>query len=73
MRHIIVAASLLVVALTVTYAAATVIEGMAMSNKVADNEPFIIDKIRPATVVTRGPATAPSARSVNLAARNSGS
>jgi hypothetical protein len=73
MRHFIVGAGLLVVALLVTFAAASVLQGMAVANKTVSTEPFVIDKIRPApaaTTVTRSPRNEPSGgRSVILASQ----
>ncbi len=40
MRHIIVATTMLVVALGVTFAAASVLQGVAIANGRADNEPY---------------------------------
>jgi len=42
MRHIIVATTMLVVALVVTFAAASVIQGVAVANGRADNEPYVV-------------------------------
>ena len=42
MRHIIVATSMLVVALGVTFAAASVLQGVAVANGRADNEPYVV-------------------------------
>jgi hypothetical protein len=42
MRHIIVATTMLVVALVVTFAAASVIQGVAVANGRMDNDPFIV-------------------------------
>jgi predicted DNA-binding transcriptional regulator AlpA len=72
MRHFIVGAGLLVVALLVTFAAASVLQGMAVANKTASSEPFVIDKIRPADTVNRNPRNEPlGGRSVVLANRAS--
>jgi hypothetical protein len=72
MRHFIVGAGLLVVALLVTFAAASVLQGMAVANKTVNAEPFVIDKIRPAATVTRSPRSEPTGgRSVILANRPS--
>jgi hypothetical protein len=57
------------VALLVTFAAATLLQGMAVANKTVTAEPFAVDKIRPAAAVTRGPRNEPSSRSVILASR----
>ena len=42
MRHLIVAATMLVVALVVTFGAASVLQGVAMANGPTSNEPFVI-------------------------------
>jgi hypothetical protein len=68
MRHFIVGASLLAVALIVTFAAASILQGLAVANKTVNAEPFVIDKIRPAA--TGAPRNEPSGgRSVILASR----
>lgn len=51
MRHIIVAASMLVVALVVTFGAASVLQGRAIAAGPTNNEPFvIIEAAKPAPV-----------------------
>ena len=42
MRHIIVATTMLVVALGVTFAAASLLQGVAVANGRADNEPYAV-------------------------------
>jgi hypothetical protein len=42
MRHIIVATTMLVVALVVTFAAASVLQGVAVANGRMDNEPYVV-------------------------------
>ena len=42
MRHIIVATTMLVVALGVTFAAASVLQGVAVANGRMDNEPYVV-------------------------------
>jgi hypothetical protein len=42
MRHIIVATTMLVVALVVTFAAASVLQGVAVANGQANNEPYVV-------------------------------
>lgn len=42
MRHIIVATTMLVVALVVTFAAASVLQGVAVANSQANNEPYVV-------------------------------
>lgn len=42
-------------ALVVTFGAAALLQGMA-ENRTVSSEPFVIDKIRPAATVTRGPS-----------------
>jgi hypothetical protein len=68
MRHVLIGTSLLVVALMVTFGAATILQGIAEMTT-ANAEPFVIDKVRPTASATRGPRTEPAARSVNLASR----
>jgi hypothetical protein len=69
MRHVLVGAGLLAVALVVTLAAASILQGMAVANRTVDAEPFVIDTIRPDSTVTR-PRTEPGgSRSVILASR----
>jgi len=67
MRHFIVGAGLLALALVVTFGAASVLQGMAEGKKTITAEPFVIDKIRPAATVTRGPRDQPTGRNVILA------
>ncbi|HSI00600.1 MAG TPA: hypothetical protein VLA02_08365 [Reyranella sp.] len=42
MRHVIVAATMLVVALVITFGAASVLQGVAMARGPASNEPFVV-------------------------------
>jgi hypothetical protein len=42
MRHIIVATTMLVVALGVTFAAASLLQGVAVANGRMDNEPYVV-------------------------------
>ena len=42
MRHIIVATSMLAVALGITFAAASVLQGVAVANGQTDNEPYVV-------------------------------
>ena len=42
MRHIIVATTMLVVALGVTFAAASVLQGVALANGRTDSEPYVV-------------------------------
>jgi hypothetical protein len=42
MRHIIVATTMLVVALVVTFAAASVLQGVAVANVQSNNEPYVV-------------------------------
>jgi len=42
MRHIIVATTMLMVALVVTFAAASVLQGVAVANGRANNEPYAL-------------------------------
>jgi hypothetical protein len=42
MRHIIVATTMLVVALVVTFAAASLLQGVAIANGRANNEPYVL-------------------------------
>ncbi|MBS0526228.1 MAG: hypothetical protein JSS04_21545 [Proteobacteria bacterium] len=47
MRHIIVATTMLVVALGVTFAAASVLQGVAVANGQMDNEPYVMEVAKP--------------------------
>jgi hypothetical protein len=69
MRHFIVGASLLALALAITFGAASILQGMAEAKKTVVAEPFVIDKIRPAATVTRGPTNERGGRSVILDSR----
>lgn len=70
MRHFIVGAGLLAVALLVTFAAASVLQGMAVANRTVSTEPFVIDRIRPDAAVTRTPRSEPTGgRSIILRTR----
>ena len=42
MRHIIVATTMLVVALVVTFAAASVLQGVAVASGQTNNEPYVV-------------------------------
>jgi hypothetical protein len=48
MRHIIVATTMLVVALVVTFAAASVLQGVAVANGRANNEPYLVEAAKTA-------------------------
>jgi hypothetical protein len=54
MRHIIVATTMLVVALVVTFAAASVLQGVAVANGRMDNEPYVVEAARFAPLKTAG-------------------
>lgn len=70
MRHFIVGAGLLAVALLVTFAAASVLQGMAVANRTVSTEPFVIDRIRPDAAATRNPRSEPTGgRSIILRTR----
>jgi hypothetical protein len=71
MRHFIVGTTLLAVALIVTFGVASVLQGMATATRPVAPEPFVVDKIRPATG-DRVPRNEPAARSVNLGSRHNG-
>ena len=51
MRHIIVATTMLVVALGVTFAAASVLQGVAIANGRMDNEPYVAMETSNASLV----------------------
>jgi hypothetical protein len=51
MRHIIVATTMLVVALGVTFAAASVLQGVAVANGRMDNEPYVAMETSNASLV----------------------
>ncbi len=69
MRHFVVGAALLVLALIVTFGAASVLQSMATANRTVSDEPFTIDRIRPDTTAPRAPRNEPAARSLNVAGR----
>jgi hypothetical protein len=69
MRHFIIGAAMLLVGLILTFAAASLLQGMAVANRTVTDEPFTIDKIRPDPSVNRGLRNEPGARSVSLANR----
>ncbi len=53
MRHIIIASSMLVVALVVTFGAASILQGRAVAAGPSSNEPFvIIEAAKPAPMKT---------------------
>jgi hypothetical protein len=68
MRQLMMGAVLLGAALMITFAAASVLQGMAVANRTAAAEPFAIEKITPASTATRGLRNEPG-RSVVLASR----
>ena len=53
MRQLLMGVVLLGAALTVTFAAASVLQGWAMSNHSASAEPFVVERITPATTAKR--------------------
>jgi hypothetical protein len=69
MRQLMVGAALLVSALVVTLATASILQGMAISKRTIVAEPFTIEKITPATTTaTRVPRSEPiGGRSLILA------
>lgn len=67
MRHVIVAAALLLAALIVTLGAATMLENMAVSNRQPETEPFIPGTPEPA----KRPAAPEQSRSLRLVTRHS--
>lgn len=71
MRHFIVGVALLVVGLAVTFAAASLLQSMAVANRTVTAEPFTIDKIRPDA--NRAQRNEPAARSVSAGRRIVGS
>ncbi len=48
MRHIIIASSMLVVALVVTFGAASILQGRAVAAGAGNDEPFTIEAVKPA-------------------------
>jgi hypothetical protein len=53
MRHIIIASSMLIVALVVTFGAASILQGRAIAAGPSSNEPFvIIEAAKPAAMKT---------------------
>jgi hypothetical protein len=69
MRHFIVGAAMLVIGLIVTFAVASVLQGMAVANRTVTKEPFTIEKIRPDANANRTPRNEPAGRSVGFAGR----
>lgn len=58
MRQLLVGAALLISALIVTFATASILQGMAVQKRTIVAEPFQADRITPATA-TRAPRTDP--------------
>ena len=59
MRQLMVGAALLVSALVVTFATATILQGMAVQKRTIVAEPFQSDRIAPAATATRTPRSEP--------------
>ncbi len=59
MRQLLVGAALLVSALVVTFATASILQGMAVQKRTIVAEPFQADRITPAATATRAPRTEP--------------
>jgi hypothetical protein len=59
MRQLLVGAALLVSALVVTFATASILQGMAVQKHTIVAEPFQADRITPAATTTRAPRTEP--------------
>jgi hypothetical protein len=66
MRQLFVGVALLGAALMVTFAAASFLQGWAAASHMATAEPFVVEKIVPASTFTRAARTEPG-RSVVLA------
>jgi hypothetical protein len=61
MRQLVVGAALLVSALIVTFATASILQGLAVSKRTVLAEPFAVEKIAPAAAsATRTPRTEPT-------------
>jgi uncharacterized membrane protein YphA (DoxX/SURF4 family) len=71
MRHFIVGAALLAIGLAVTFAAASLLQSLAIANRTVTAEPFTIDRIRPDA--NRAQRNEPSARSLSASRREVGS
>jgi hypothetical protein len=71
MRQLMVGAALLVSALIVTFATASILQGMAISKRTIIAEPFAVEKITstPAATATRAPRAEPVARSLVVASK----
>ena len=70
MRQLMVGAALLISALVVTFATASILQSMAAAKRTIVAEPFAVEKITPAATATRGPRAEPvGARSLVLARR----
>jgi len=59
MRQLLVGAALLVSALVVTFATASILQGMAVQKRMIVAEPFQADRVTPASTATRAPRTEP--------------
>jgi hypothetical protein len=70
MRHFIIGAAMLVVALIVTFGAASVLQGIAVANRTVSAEPFTLDRIGPDVNADRRPRSEPAAGRARLANRH---
>jgi hypothetical protein len=69
MRQLLMGAVLLGAALTVTFAAASLLQGWAIANRSAAAEPFMVEKITPDTAAKRAARNEPG-HSVVLVSRH---
>jgi hypothetical protein len=70
MRQLLVGTALLVSALIVTFATATILQGMAVQKRTIVAEPFSVDGVTPAATATRGVRSEPvGGRSLSLVSR----
>lgn len=68
MRELLVGTALLISALIITFAAASILQGIAMQKRSIVAEPFPADRITPAATAVRTPRSEPG-HSVILASR----
>jgi hypothetical protein len=70
MRQLLMGAVLLGAALMVTFAAASLLQGWALANRSAAAEPFVVEKITPATTTAKRAARDEPGHSVVLVSRH---
>jgi hypothetical protein len=70
MRQLLMGVVLLGVALTVTFAAASLLQGWAIANRSAAAEPFVVEKITPPTTAKRPTRDVPGHSVVLVSSRH---